>query len=81
MPITNYHQIVRFTQTCGAKIPEELTSDLESIQDDPEAVQQYGIEYATRQCQELLAHGAPGIHFYTLNRSDSTRKIVENLQR
>jgi len=81
MPITNYHQIVRFTQTCGAKIPEELTGDLESIQDDPEAVQQYGIEYATRQCQELLAHGAPGIHFYTLNRSDSTRKIVENLQR
>ena len=81
MPITNYHQIVRFTQTCGAKIPEELASDLESIQDDPEAVQQYGIEYATRQCQELLAHGVPGIHFYTLNRSDSTRKIVENLQK
>jgi methylenetetrahydrofolate reductase (NADPH) len=81
MPITNYHQIVRFTQTCGAKIPEKLVSDLENIQDDLEAVQQYGIEYATRQCAELIARGVPGIHFYTLNRSDSTRKIVENLRR
>jgi len=81
MPITNYHQIVRFTQTCGAKIPEKLASDLENIQDDLEAVQQYGIEYATRQCAELIARGVPGIHFYTLNRSDSTRKIVENLRR
>ena len=81
MPITNYHQIVRFTQTCGAKIPEKLVSNLENIQDDLEAVQQYGIEYATRQCAELIARGVPGIHFYTLNRSDSTRKIVENLRR
>jgi len=72
---------VRFTQTCGAKIPEKLASDLENIQDDLEAVQQYGIEYATRQCAELIARGVPGIHFYTLNRSDSTRKIVENLRR
>ena len=81
MPITNYHQIKRFTQTCGAKIPEKLANDLEEIQNNLEAVQRYGIEYATRQCQELISHGVPGIHFYTLNKSDSTRKIVENLRR
>jgi methylenetetrahydrofolate reductase (NADPH) len=81
MPITNYGQIVRFTQTCGAKIPEKVARDLEEIQDDLEAVQRYGVEYATRQCGELIAHGVPGIHFYTLNKSKSTRKIVENLRR
>jgi methylenetetrahydrofolate reductase (NADPH) len=80
MPITNYHQIVRFTQTCGAKIPERLARDLERIQDDLGVVQRYGVEYATRQCHELITHGVPGIHFYTLNRSDATRRIVENLQ-
>lgn len=81
MPITNYNQIVRFTQTCGAKIPEELGSDLRKIRDDVTAIEHYGVEYATRQCEELLAHGVPGIHFYTLNRSDSTRRIVERLRR
>lgn len=80
MPITNYNQIMRFTQTCGARIPEKLTRDLEAIQSNPEAVQQYGIEHATRQCKELIAHGVPGIHFYTLNKSTATRKIVENLR-
>lgn len=80
MPITDYHQIVRFTQTCGAKIPEKLARDLEAVQDNQKAVEELGIEYATRQCEELIAHGVPGIHFYTLNRSTSTRKIVENLR-
>jgi len=80
MPITNYNQIVRFTQTCGAKIPEGVTNDLEHIKSDPELVRRYGVEYATRQCRELILHGVPGIHFYTLNNSDSSRRIVENLR-
>lgn len=80
MPITNYNQIVRFTQTCGAKIPERLTRDLEAVRKNPKAVRQYGIEHATWQCKELIAHGAPGIHFYTLNKSNATKEIVENLR-
>jgi methylenetetrahydrofolate reductase (NADPH) len=80
MPITNYHQIVRFTQTCGAKIPKQLRKDLETIQDNQEAVEQLGVKYATQQCKELITHGVPGIHFYTLNRSESTRKIVQELR-
>ncbi len=80
MPITNYDQIVRFTQTCGAKIPEPVEIDLRGIQHDHVAVELYGIKHATQQCKELIAHGVPGIHFYTLNKSHSTRKIVENLR-
>jgi methylenetetrahydrofolate reductase (NADPH) len=80
MPITSYRQIVRFTQTCGAKIPQKLRKDLETIQDNQEAVEQYGIKHATQQCKELITHGIPGIHFYTLNRSESTRKIVQELR-
>ncbi len=80
MPITNYDQLVRFTKMCGAKIPEKLAHGLEAIKSDAEAVQQYGVDYATQQCEGLVEHGVPGIHFYTLNKSHSTRKIVENLR-
>jgi methylenetetrahydrofolate reductase (NADPH) len=79
MPITNYNQLIRFTQTCGAKIPETITRDLEIIKHDLDAVEQYGIQHATRQCRELIAYGVPGIHFYTLNKSKSPQKIIENL--
>lgn len=81
MPITNFSQLVRFTEMCGAKIPPEARADLEPIKDDAEAVQRYGVEYATRQCAQLLSQGAPGLHFYTINRSNSTMKIVENLKK
>jgi len=80
MPITNFQQILRFTRICGASIPDTVVSDLESIQHEPEAVQRYGIEYARRQCKELLDHGVPGIHFYTLNKSRATREIVRSLE-
>lgn len=80
MPITNYHQILRFTRICGASIPDKVISDLDVIQDEPEDVQRYGIEYAKRQCKGLLAHGVPGIHFYTLNKSRATREIVRSLE-
>lgn len=81
MPITNFSQIVRFTGVIGAKIPAEVTEALTPIQDNLEAVQEYGIEYATRQCRELMAHGVPGIHFFTLNKSKSTKRIVANLKK
>jgi methylenetetrahydrofolate reductase (NADPH) len=79
MPITNVGQIKRFTTLCGAKIPPDLLSRLEAVQEDTEAVIRLGIEHATRQCDELLRQGAPGIHFYTLNRSRSTAEILKNL--
>ena len=80
MPITNYGQIKRFTEMCGATIPEELTAQLDGRADDPEAVAELGVAYATLQCSDLLARGAPGIHFYTLNRSPATRAILAALR-
>ncbi len=80
MPITNYGQIKRFTEMCGASIPDELESELNGRADDPEAVAELGVAYATLQCSDLLARGAPGIHFYTLNRSPATRAILAALR-
>jgi methylenetetrahydrofolate reductase (NADPH) len=80
MPITNYGQIKRFTEMCGASIPSELERELNGRADDPEAVAELGVAYATLQCSDLLARGAPGIHFYTLNRSPSTRAILAALR-
>jgi methylenetetrahydrofolate reductase (NADPH) len=80
MPITNAAQIRRFTSMCGASIPERLLRELEVRADQPEAVADFGVAYATMQCAELLANGAPGIHFYTLNRSPSTRAILSALR-
>ena len=81
MPITNVDQIERFTRMCGASIPDVLHDRLEPVRDDAEAVSRIGIEHATEQCAELLERGVPGVHFYTLNRSRSTRTILENLKR
>jgi methylenetetrahydrofolate reductase (NADPH) len=80
MPITNFAQIQRMTGMCGASIPSALMSELEKRADDPEGVAELGVAYATLQCAELLAHGAPGIHFYTLNRSPATRAILTALK-
>lgn len=80
MPITNYQQIKRFTQMCGATIPAVLQARLEPVADDPQAVVEIGIDWAWRQCEELLAEGAPGIHFYTMNRSLATQRIFERLR-
>jgi len=80
MPVTNVEQLERFTSMCGASIPPDLGVRLDQVRDDPAAVRQVGVEHATAQCAELLRGGAPGIHFYTLNRSPSTRAIFENLR-
>ena len=80
MPITNVAQITRITQLCGSDLPSDLQAELEARANDPEAVQEFGVAYATLQCAELLAGGAPGIHFYTLNRSPATRAILSALR-
>jgi methylenetetrahydrofolate reductase (NADPH) len=80
MPITNFAQIKTITGLCGATIPERLLEELEVRAEDPESVAELGVSYATLQCAELLARGAPGIHFYTLNRSPATRAILSALR-
>ena len=80
MPITNYKQIKTITGMCGATIPAELERELNGRADDPEAVAELGVAYATLQCSDLLARGAPGVHFYTLNRSPATRAILAALR-
>ena len=80
MPITNFEQIDRFTRMCGATIPTRLRLELERRKDDPEAILQLGVAHATLQCAELLRMGAPGIHFYTLNRSRASRMIFAALK-
>jgi len=80
MPMTNLAQISRFTDMCGASIPQILKDQLLAVDDDPQATLQLGIAYATHQCVRLLEGGAPGIHFYTLNRSVSTRAILAALR-
>jgi methylenetetrahydrofolate reductase (NADPH) len=77
--IVSAAQITKFTQMCGAKIPPALRSKLDEIGTDDEAALKFGIEYATRQCEELLRAGAPGLHFYTLNKAHSTVQVVKNL--
>jgi methylenetetrahydrofolate reductase (NADPH) len=80
IPVTNVDQIKRFTEMCGASIPAPLLRQLDLRADDPDAVTQFGVAYATLQCADLLARGAPGIHFYTLNKSPATRAIVSALK-
>jgi methylenetetrahydrofolate reductase (NADPH) len=80
MPVTDLGQIKRFTSMCGATIPDALLRELELRADTPEAVAELGVAYATLQCADLLANGAPGIHFYTLNKLHSTRAILGALQ-
>jgi methylenetetrahydrofolate reductase (NADPH) len=80
LPITQIGQLERMTKMCGASIPEGLHRELRLRSDQPEAVLDFGVAYATLQCAELLAGGAPGVHFYTLNRSPATRAILSALK-
>ncbi len=80
IPVAGIAQIERITALCGARIPDALRRELEARQDDPRAVAELGVAYATAQAAELLSEGAPGVHLYTLNRSPATRAIVSALR-
>jgi methylenetetrahydrofolate reductase (NADPH) len=79
IPILSAAQITKFTRLCGAKMPPALGTQLDKLGNDDAAAVELGIAYATRQCAELLDAGAPGLHFYTLNKSYSTVQILKNL--
>lgn len=79
LPVQSRNQTKRFTQMCGARLPDPVLSRLEALGDDDAAVTEFGIEYCSRQLEDLLRQGAPGVHFYTLNKPGSTVKVVQNL--
>jgi len=80
MPITNYAQLARFSDTCGAEIPRWLRWRLQGLEDDPVSLQQFGTEVIARMCQALLDAGVPGLHFYSLNRAAPTLAIAKVLK-
>jgi methylenetetrahydrofolate reductase (NADPH) len=79
MPITNYAQLAKFSKTCGAEIPKWLCNKLESFGDDLNSLRDFGVEFMTRFCEQLLNYGAPELHFYTLNRAKASTRIIESL--
>jgi methylenetetrahydrofolate reductase (NADPH) len=79
LPIVSGKQTKKFTEMCGSRLPAEFVARLDALGDDDAAVIEYGIEYATRQCEALLEFGVPGLHFYTLNKPHSTTQVVRNL--
>jgi methylenetetrahydrofolate reductase (NADPH) len=79
LPVLSAAQVRRFTALCGARIPPRLERELAQVENDEEAAARLGIDYATEQCAGLLAFGAPGIHFYSLNKSRSIKAIFANL--
>jgi methylenetetrahydrofolate reductase (NADPH) len=80
LPVTNLAQIQRITSLCGAKLPAEFVKALESAGDDADAQFAAGVEFATRQTQELVDAGVPGIHFYVLNRSEAATEVLRNVR-
>ena len=79
MPIVNFSNLVRFSDMCGAEIPRWIRKQLEAYGDDSDSIKKFGEEVVTRMCERLLAAGAPGLHFYTLNQADASLKIWNNL--
>ncbi len=79
MPITNHRQLLRFSEACGAEVPRWIRRRLEGFGDDAESIRSFGLDVTTALCAELLAAGAPGLHFYTLNRAAPASVIWERL--
>jgi methylenetetrahydrofolate reductase (NADPH) len=81
LPITDYQSLLKFCDTCGATIPQRVHDIFKPITGDSVATIEAGISFAVAQCNELLEGGAPGLHFYTLNRVEPTRRILEAIKR
>jgi methylenetetrahydrofolate reductase (NADPH) len=79
MPINNYAQLARFSDACGAEIPRWLRKRLEEFDDDLDSIRAFGLDVVTTMCQHLLEQGAPGLHFYTMNQSELTLDLWNNL--
>jgi methylenetetrahydrofolate reductase (NADPH) len=79
MPITNSSQLLRFSEMCGAEIPRWVRLKLASFGDDKESIKAFGLDVVTQLCERLLAGGAPGLHFYSLNQAQATTAIWERL--
>jgi len=79
MPITNYQQLIRFSDMCGAEVPKWIRQRLEAMQDDLESLRLFGQEVITEMCETLLENGAPGLHFYTLNKAEPSLSICKQL--
>jgi methylenetetrahydrofolate reductase (NADPH) len=79
MPITSLKSITRMAELQGSDFPADIAARLRAVEDDPDAVRAVGVEVATKLCADLVEGGAPGLHFYTLNRSTATREIARNL--
>jgi methylenetetrahydrofolate reductase (NADPH) len=79
MPITNFSQLMRFSEMCGAEVPRWVARRLESFGDDREAIRAFGLDVVTELCRRLIDAGAPGLHFYTLNGATATKSICERL--
>ncbi len=80
MPITNYTKLARFSDACGAEIPRWIRKQLEAYGDDSESIGAFGTEVISQLCERLLAGGAPGLHFYTLNQAEPSLAVVRNLR-
>ena len=79
MPITNYTQLARFSDACGAEIPRWIRQRLESFGDDRASIREFGLDVVTHLCEQLLAVGAPGLHFYTLNQAEASIELCRRL--
>jgi methylenetetrahydrofolate reductase (NADPH) len=79
MPVVRYSQLARFSDNCGAEIPRWIRKTMEGYGDDQESVQKFGLDVVTRLCEKLIAGGAPGMHFYTLNQATASMEILKRL--
>jgi len=79
MPITNFSKLARFSDSCGAEIPRWIRKRLQAYADDSDSIREFGLEVVTRLCEQLLADGAPGLHFYTMNQADVVSRLWRNL--
>jgi methylenetetrahydrofolate reductase (NADPH) len=79
MPISNFAQLARFSDTCGSEIPRWLRWRLKELEDDRESLRAYGLDIVTDLCERLLKSGAPGLHFYSLNQAELTLEIARRL--